>query len=94
MIWATRQFGIADWFEIRERFRYQYALMDTPRDMLLIATKGSGPKTRLYVGVPSRRLLEPYEGFHEIPEAAIPRQVTLLGGDVARFRESFKGPPR
>ena len=94
MIWATRQFGIADWFEIRERFRYQYTLMDTPEDMLLVATKGSGPTTRLYVGVPSRRLLEPYEGFHDIPEAAIPKQVTMLAGDASKFRKSFNWPRR
>lgn len=94
MIWATRQYGVTDWFEIQDRFRYQYTLMDTPSDMLLVATKATGQRTRLYVGVPSRRLLEPYEGFHEIPEAAIPKQAALLGGDASRFRESFDGPPR
>lgn len=92
MFWTTRQFGVADWFEIRERFRYQYALMDTPRDMLLIATKGAGQKTRLYVGVPSRRLLAPYEGFNDIDEMWIPRNAILMVGDSSRFRERFTGP--
>ena len=94
MIWATRQFGLMDWFETRDRFRYQYALMDSPEDMLLVATKGSESTTRLYVGVPSRRLLEPYEGFHQIPEAAIPKRVIMRGGDAFKFRESFDWPRR
>ena len=90
LVWATRRFGIAGWFDIRERFRYQHILMD----MLLVATKGSATKTRLYVGVLGRRLLEPYEGFHEIPEAAIPKQVTVLARDASKFRESFNWPRR
>ena len=94
MFWATRQFGIMDWFETRDRFRYQYILMDSPEDMLLVATKESASTIRLYVGVPNQRLLKPYEGFQNISEAAIPKRADMLGGDALRFRESFDWPRR
>ena len=41
MFCATRRFGTMDWFETRDRSGYQYTLMDSPEDMLLVAAKES-----------------------------------------------------
>lgn len=94
MMWASRQFGIDDWFAVQDRFEALFLAAGGPREMMLISTKSKGLKTRLLMGLPDPRLLSNFEGFEPVAEADLPKQATFLVGYDEAFNERFSIPSR
>lgn len=80
MKWAKRQFRFADYSPYFDRL--EKLLMTNPalyRQFIMVSTEmGQAGTSEYYVGVPDKKFLSAFDGFEEIEESKLPKQIDTL----------------
>ena len=91
MVWAKRRFAYAEFAPYQDllgkllfTFPIQYP------EFIMVSVKAEGPgESDYYVGVPNKALLAGFDGFQDVSEAQLPKEIdTLLIADATK--EPFK----
>jgi len=100
MKWAKRQFRFAEYVPYFDRLeKLTIANPTLYREFIMVSTKTEERGTdEVYVGVPNKSFLSAFDGFEEIEESNLPKEIdTLLIADgtteefKSRFRFKHKG---
>jgi hypothetical protein len=95
MIWAKRQFEYAGYAPYQDRLGdLQLANASVFRQFIMVSVNTSKPGvSEVIIGLPNKTFLPLFDGFEEIPEGGLPKEIdTLLLADVAsdEFNSRFK----
>ncbi len=95
MVWAKRRFAYAEFAPYQDMM--EKLLMANPtqyQEFLMVSVKAGAPgESDYYIGLPNKILLAPFDGFQEVRETELPKEIdTFLLGDQTKepFTSRFK----
>jgi hypothetical protein len=95
MFWAKRRFAYAEFAPYQDMMeKLLMANATLYREFIMVSVKAGDPgENDYYVGLPNKSLLAPFDGFQEVSEAQLPKEIdTLLVADATKepFTSRFK----
>lgn len=90
-MWLSKEFGIAEWSSVQDKFEDLYIRLGAPKGMMLVCEDTEPPeKTTIFMALPDEKLAGLFSGFEET--ARLPVGPSFLVGDQIEMEAQFGRP--